>query len=138
MDIKQYEELRSKRTEIPPAMIRYEDAQFFIEPKEGTLLWGYTCERYSFHVYLKDGMINRIIYSKSENKLIDFICGKELKADVLYPDKRLYPEATSYDFVVALRKAGQEPSITNFNEEREVVQWYGKTYQEVTGRSPFG
>lgn len=133
MNVQQYEEL-SKNRDAYPAMINYKDAQFFIPTKEGTLLWGYTVERFSFHVYLKDNKLHRLIYSKSDNKVVDYICGDSLKAEDLYPDKRTYPEATSFDFMIALYKAGQEPSITRFDKEREEAQWYGKTHEEFEGK----
>lgn len=135
MDFQQYEKLSEFRNTERPVMIAYKDAQFFIDSKEGTLLWGYTCERYSFHVYLKDNKIHRLIYNKTENKILDYICGDELKAEDLYPDKRTYPEATSYDFMMALLKAGQEPSVTRFDDNREFAHWYGKTREDFKGSS---
>lgn len=134
MTPQEYETI-SKHRDAYPAMISIKDAQFFIPTKEGTLLWGYTCERYSFHVYIKDGLLHRLIYSTSESKVIDHISGESLKAEDLHPDKRIYPEATSFDFIIALYKAGQDPSITRYDHERPERQWHGKILEEIRGKA---
>lgn len=58
-----------------------------------------------------------------------------LNTEGLYPDKRTYPEATSFEFMIALYKAGQEPSITRFDQNREEAQWYGKTHEDFEDKN---
>lgn len=127
MNKQQYETLR-KPAEIVPT-IDVQDALSYI-PGDGTLLWGYTCDRNSFHVYLEGGQLHRVIYDHDRN-VLDYIHGQTLDARLLHPNKRVYPEATSYDFIVALRNAGERPSLTTFNEKREDATWHGEVYQSL-------
>jgi hypothetical protein len=53
-----------------------------------TLLFGYTCDRQTFHVYLKDGEINRIVYDRDDNILKDE-SGEAVQVMHLVPDKRV-------------------------------------------------
>lgn len=126
MKKQQYEEL-CKNSQAYIGTISIEDIE---GAHDGTLLWGYTCDRNSFHVYLKSGQIHRVIYT-FEGDVLDYICGEELEAKLLSPSKRIYPEATSFDFVIALRKADCDTPLTNFNEDREEAIWYGKVYEDL-------
>lgn len=129
MNQKEYEQLQD--IENAPAVISVDMLSAGREGKEGTLLWGYTCERESFHVYLKDGKLHRIIYRTSERKILSYESGTVLEASMLHPSKRIYPEATSFDFARALIEAGEQPSMTRFDEDRPPADWYGMTYEEL-------
>lgn len=63
-----------------------------------SLLYGYTTERETFHVYIKDGLLHRHIFSGTGENIVslDHISGKELPAVELAPNKRIYPERTSF------------------------------------------
>lgn len=133
MDARQYNELRGPRSKNHAPVIACKDAQFCIPTRDGTLLYGFNSEFDRFHVYLKDNKLHRLIYSATEDKIIDYICGDELKAEDLCPDKHTCPEATSYEFMVALLKVGQKPSLTRFDNRRLFSDWYGKTHEDFKG-----
>lgn len=64
-----------------------------VNKKDRTLLYGYTCSRETFHVYLKNLEIHTIIYQMDylTNKPINM---REILVEDNYkyiPDKRLYP-----------------------------------------------
>lgn len=94
-----------------------------------TLLYGYTCTRNTFHVYLKDGKIYTVIYnvdySEDESKVIGM---REIKVgcnEDFIPDKRLYPAACDYEFSLLLgRVTGRSLPFTSY-EDRQEKQYYG-------------
>lgn len=81
-----------------------------------TLIYGYTCERKTFHVYMKNQKIYTVIYER------DFKCGAakpknmrqiEIKSNREYvPDKRIYPEMCDYHFCCLLKERGIELPFT--------------------------
>ena len=85
-----------------------------------TLLYGYTCERETFHVYLKDKQIYTVIYN------VEYSNGKptpksmrqiNVKSNRDYvPDKRLYPERCDYHFCKLLKEKGVDLPFTTFSE----------------------
>lgn len=113
--------------------LRYSEARSFIEASEGTLLLGYTLEGYSFHVYLKNSLIHRIIYN-NDQRIIDHISGDDLPLIDLNPDKRIYPEATSYHLICALKGADCCPVMTTFHERLDSRDWHGLTYESLSGK----
>ena len=91
-----------------------------------TLIWGYTVDRESFHVYLKDGVIYKVIY--------DYKCEPvNLPVNSMYdviPCKRAYPEACDYDFCRYIKAIGGAIPFTGYNEEREEKQFHGEVLPE--------
>lgn len=88
-----------------------------------TLLYGYTCERETFHVYLKNNEFHRVIYH-------DITDMRELKIEYngeFIPDKRLYPESCDYEFCCLLKERGIELPFTWFNEKGDLQdpEFYG-------------
>ena len=85
-----------------------------------TLLYGYTCERETFHVYIKNKQIYVVIYNTEYSR------GKptpknmmqiEVKSNRDYvPNKRLYPERCDYDFCKLLKEKGIDLPFTTFSE----------------------
>lgn len=97
-----------------------------------TLLWGYTGDRYSFHVYIKDGTLHRVIYTRKE--LIDYISGDSIEAPLLVPNKRTYPEACDFDFCMKLEvMLDHGITFTTYHEKRVPAQFHGKLIEEITG-----
>lgn len=78
---------------------------------EGTLLYGYTCERHTFHVYVKDEVIHAVTYNFDE-EIIIHTSGKEVYAGSCFPDKRVYRQPTHFFFMELLAKKGFTPSVT--------------------------
>ena len=100
------------------------------DKSDRTLLWGYTCNRESFHVYLKDRQLHRLIYDFN-HEMLNYQVGESLTASILHHDKRIYPEATDYDFARLLYEADETPCFTTFNEKREQSSFYGLMKEEL-------
>lgn len=119
-----YEKLERKREEI----IGVEDLR---DVQDRTLLYGYTCERETFHVYIKDKEIHVVVYKNEYSN--DGITPKgmgEIKVSHnrdYIPDKRLYPEACDYDFCRLLKEAGIYLPFTGYQSDREKEDFYGFT-----------
>ena len=120
MNKKQYNKL--SQLTIEPNKFSVSD---LIDKSERTLLWGYTCDRDSFHVYLYGGKINLYVYSYHEQSVIKFASATALELDSLIPNKRVYPEASDYEFCKKLLDSGVHIQFTTFNENREPKQFYG-------------
>jgi hypothetical protein len=88
--------------------------------KRGTLLYGYTCDRDIFHVYLDAGYIHRLIYREERNTLIEveYDWFTAWDAHRLVPDKRAYPESTDLLMATLLRDAGVDVAYLPFDEKR--------------------
>lgn len=71
--------------------------------KDRTLLYGYTCNKKNFHVYMKNMKI--------------------------VPDKWLYPEYCDYRFCKLLKNHGIELPFTAYQEERPIKDFYGFTIE---------
>lgn len=103
-----------------------------VNKQDRTLLYGYTCSRETFHVYLKNLEIHTIIYQ------MDYLTHKpinmrEILVEDNYkyiPDKRLYPETCDYEFLKLLKANGEYLPFTFFNEDREVSDFYGCTLED--------
>lgn len=86
---------------------------------ERTLLYGYTCDRHDWHVYLRGGMIHflEVQYSKPKRP-INASAGGGIDARSAVPDKRVYPESTDFVFALALRNKGINIPFLPFEEAR--------------------
>ena len=109
-------------------------ASDLINKKDRTLLYGYTCARETFHVYLKNMKIHVVIYQnyygcetvkpKNMREII-------VKSNMDYiPDKRLYPETCDFEFCKLLKEKDIHLPFTNFNNDREVSDFYGFTLED--------
>lgn len=97
-----------------------------VDPDKGnrTLLFGYTVERDTFHVYLLDGTLHRVIYrggaTGREGAVLDHVAGESLGVNALYPNKRAYPESTELAFVTLLSTRHEyDVALLPFDAERE-------------------
>lgn len=84
-----------------------------------TLLFGYTCNRESWHVYLRNRLIHLYVYTGFPGQ--DPVRYEALEAwDVreLIPDKRVYPESTDAGFARAVRRMGIPVPYLLFDDER--------------------
>jgi len=87
----------------------------------GTLVFGYTCTRASFHVYRgTDGLIHRFVYRATDRSMdvLSFDSAPAWDADRLIPDKRAYPECTPLDLASLLRVYGVDVPYTTFDDTR--------------------
>ena len=107
-----------------------------------TLLYGYTCERKTFHVYLKNNKIYTVVY---EN---DYSTGKAKPKNMrqivvssnhdFVPDKRVYPERSDYIFCKLLKEKGIELSFASYpdsllggNYNYKYYKYYGFTIEDT-------
>jgi len=94
-------------------------ARDFADQTPRTLAYGYTCERDSFHVYIQDGAINKVVYRFAEpaSVLIEHKHEREgLLLTECVPDKRLYPELCDFAFCALLKARGVEMSFTTWKD----------------------
>lgn len=101
-----------------------------------TLLYGYTIDRKTVHLYLKDKEFHYLVYEDYTNDNVKTfkytLLGKEIKYIYNFiPSKRAYPECCDIEFSYLIKKAGYDIPFTGFNELREVKQFYGKLYPEI-------
>ena len=89
-----------------------------------TLLYGYTCARDTFHVYIKNEQIYVVVYNN------EYSSGAikptnlrqiTIKSNSDYiPDKRLYPERCDYNFCKLLKEKGVELPFTTWSDPVEI------------------
>jgi hypothetical protein len=96
-----------RRAPVPDTMIG------IIPGKDRTLLYGYDCDRRTWHVYQQHGWLHHVIYSGS-NREFDFIASADARG--LVPNKRLYPEACDYDFCRELKRLDIHPTFTTIGQ----------------------
>lgn len=127
MNKEQYNKIQQRGKS--PLTISVDD---FTNKKDRTLIWGYTPERDSFHVYLKDKKIHLYVYTYVEKNILKFNSGRELEVDILIPRGRVYPEASDYEFCKKLLDMGINIPFTIFDGYREEKQFHGaiKSRQE--------
>lgn len=103
-----------------------------------TLLYGYTCDRETFHVYLKDKEIFVVIYNN------DYATGKARPKNMrrinvtsnqdYVPNKRLYPERCDYNFCQLLKEKGIDLPFTTWTDGIELNDtYYGFTLDDIEG-----
>lgn len=86
------------------------------------MLYGYTCERCTWHVYLKDRKIYTVIY-KYNGELEEIMVSNNHD---FIPDKRVYPAACDYEFCHLLLLKCIHIPFTNDDFNRESKQYYGE------------
>ena len=102
-----------------------------------TLLYGYTCERETFHVYLKNNEIFVVVYNTEYSR------GKPVPKNMrqitvksnndYVPDKRLYPEKCDYKFCKLLKEKGVDLPFTHWSEipDDQYRPYYGFTLEDL-------
>jgi hypothetical protein len=102
-----------------------------------TLIYGYTCDRHTFHVYLDgNGLLNRVIYDSDRFLVSHADESAALEASNYSPEKRAYPEACDLEFCQLLSQSGVEIPFTAFSEDRKAADWYGLRLEELTVVEP--
>lgn len=100
-----------------------------------TLVYGYTCERHTFHVYLEQGELTRVIYDHDGLCLsvLKEIHGQGIPVASCLPDKRAYPERCDNEFAQRLLSLGSMLPFTTWPKEPvEPAAFYGKKFQELS------
>lgn len=127
-------EMIARIDEIRNRPYRAEDLKPFL--KDRTLLYGYTCDRKTFHVYLKDKEIHTVLYDISHDeknpKPINMTEVHVMSNRDYIPDKRLYPEACDYHFCKLLKHANVNLPFTSYDKGRETKKYYGFILEDAT------
>ena len=90
-----------------------------LDRSDRTLVYGYTCDRDTFHVALLGGVIHVFLYDHN-NTMIWHKDEDDLQDNSEYvPNKRVYPERCDSDFVITLLHAGVDVPFTTFDVERQ-------------------
>lgn len=102
-------------------------AEDLFDISDRTLLYGYTCNSDTFHVYVKDKQIYTVLYRVDfQNDMPSLMRKISVSSNADYiPDKWLYPEACDFRFCEMLKKIGYELPFTTWNNERLVSKFYG-------------
>jgi hypothetical protein len=106
-----------------------------------TLLYGYTCDRDTFHVYLKGGHIHRTIYRSTTDVVSHVDFGRECDGTQLVPDKRVYAAPTDFAFARMLIRKGVPFTFTTWDDDMAkrvadhyntpgVGNFFGKTLED--------
>jgi len=90
-----------------------------------TLLYGYTLERATHHVYLcphKPGgsIVVHVYHGSGENteyRPVNMSRGESLPVPRMVPDKRLYPERCDYEFCMLLKQRGLYLPFTVWDDD---------------------
>lgn len=76
-------------------------AEQFTSGGDRTLIYGYTVERDTFHVYVKDGMLHRFIYRRNfttdTEQVVSYESAATMRAEDLSPSKAIYWEHSDYE-----------------------------------------
>lgn len=99
------------------------------EPR--TLIYGYTCDRDTFHVYLGEDGIHLVVYNYHGMLALHCRESEGLPLEDCVPDKRVYPEACDYEFCLILKRAGVNIPFTTWSEGRETALFHGKRVEEL-------
>lgn len=93
-----------------------------LSTEDRTLIYGYTCDRETFHVYIKDEKVHIVRY-KYKGDLTEL---PVFSAARCVPNKRIYPETCDYEFCCFLHNEGVTLPFTTYNEERPQQTFYGR------------
>ncbi|KQO98292.1 hypothetical protein [Leifsonia sp. Leaf264] len=94
------------------------------DQSERTLVYGYTPERDSFHMYLLGGQIHLHIYSHAKVSLFHEAAPK-WNPEFLRPNKRAYPQFTDFEFAVLMKRLDWALEFANFEEPNRPGPFYG-------------
>jgi hypothetical protein len=101
-----------------------------------TLIYGYTGEKSTFHVYLNGGVIHKVVYDFSGHLLSHKSQSDGLLFSECVPDKRIYPETCDFEFCSLLKRRGVSLPFYNWNDKRERAAFYGKRLEELQEPAP--
>jgi hypothetical protein len=88
-----------------------------------TLLYGYTCERDTWHVYIQRNHIFKVIYNYKDEPEQYYVTDNYQYV----PDKRLYPECCDYEFCKLLKEREVNLPFTTWQDRTEKKDYWGET-----------
>lgn len=95
-----------------------------------TLIYGYTIQRDTFHVYLAQDGIHCVIYNYNKLLMQHTHEHNGLQLSQCVPDKRVYPETCDLEFCSVLLNAGVHVPFTSWTD-RDPTPFYGKQLHEL-------
>lgn len=101
-----------------------------------TLMFGYTTDRFTFHVYVANELLHKLIYDSIT--LIPYLyeSAERFSCGQVIPDKRAYPERCDFQFCRNILDLGFSIPFAMWNDDHyEDTLLHGITYeacQEVT------
>lgn len=99
-----------------------------------TLLYGYTSDRNTHHVYQDGGQIHLVVYN-FHNEVINQVSDNSLPLATIMTDKRLYAEACDFAFCQELQEGGVRLPFTNYNfssyQKHQGKAFIGKTLEDL-------
>lgn len=111
-------EMLNDEDQVPQEILDVTDLK---NKKDRTLLYGYTCDRLTWHVYLLDAEIYTVMY-RFNGPLIDM----PIKSNRDFvPNKRLYPAMCDFEFCCLLKKRGVSLCFTTYTPVKEEM-FYGE------------
>lgn len=121
MNKSQYQSYKSKNLIKPHIHIEKDFSSDF----EGTLLHGCISDDGDmFHLYVKDGLLHLLTYyyRSGQNNIVEHIKDVKMDALSLVDGKRVYPEASSWDFTLLLAEKGVQVCFGSYNENAESLK----------------
>lgn len=103
-----------------------------------TLLYGYTCEKKSWHIYKKDGLLHKLVYGYPAF-FISYDARESFILSDLIPDKRVFPECTDFHLAKMFLAASIDVPYLPFDNNAHLRDsqlartFYGLVREEVTG-----
>lgn len=114
MNREQYQDLTRVCTQREPRV----SGSDLNDQQDRTLLYGYTTDRNTHHVYLKDGTLHLLVYRYgTHEKIVLRHEAGELPMHSLVPNKRLYPEKCDHAFCSFLQDEGIYLPFTTFSDD---------------------
>ncbi len=117
MDKAQYDALRT-----PDETLTHISPRELSDQSDRLLIDGYDIDRYTYKLYLEGGEFVCRFYDYDDRELAPVAWrttdGELVSVERLYPDKRVYPETSDYEFIRLLRERGGEPSLTSWDQDR--------------------
>lgn len=119
MNKSQYQSYENKNLTKPHIHIEKD----FTSDFEGTLLHGSDDEGDMFHFYVKDGLLHLLTYYYrwGQYNIVEHVKLKKIDAQILIEGKRVYPEASSWDFTLLLAEKGVRVCFASFNEKAGIL-----------------
>lgn len=97
-----------------------------------TLIYGYDCDRNTFHLYLEDEVFHAVVYDH-KNTLLSHTGGTTIPVSATVPNKRVYPETCDYEFCKLIEpRLDNSIPFTTYNAKRDATRpFFGSVIAEL-------
>lgn len=119
-------------TQDHPRLISSND---LVNKEPRTLLYGYTCNRDTWHVYLDEHQDIHVVTYNSRHLMLSHTSGTAggvTENSGFLPDKRLYPESCDFEFCRLLVKEREDLPFTNYDPETHGKRTAKSIYDGLT------